>query len=305
MKVLMISGDKNMLVHGTEAYGRLELQCEQVDQLDVFVWPQVHSWHDIWVATKTNAYDVITAQDPFWRGLLAWKIARMMGSKLNVQVHTDLAAQSLMRSVLARFILRRADSVRAVSEKIKKQIEQMNVRAQVRVLPIFVDTERLKKLTPQPHAQKTILWIGRFEKEKNPLYAVTVLKEVRAKGVDAKLVMLGTGSLESVLRSFAKGLPVEFPGWQDPVHFMALADVVLSTSRHESYGASIIEALAAGVPVVAPDVGVAREAGAIVVPKSDFGNSVSDVLISGTKGELRLLLPNREEWAKRWRETLV
>ncbi|MDP2652147.1 MAG: hypothetical protein Q8O94_03355, partial [bacterium] len=68
MKVLMISGDKNLLVKGSEASARLELQKSQAEQLDVFVWPQVHSRIEIWRAAKKNRYDVVTAQDPFWRG---------------------------------------------------------------------------------------------------------------------------------------------------------------------------------------------------------------------------------------------
>ncbi|MFA5942662.1 MAG: glycosyltransferase [Candidatus Paceibacterota bacterium] len=305
MKVLMISGDKNLLKEGSEARARLELQRIQVDQLDVFVWPQIHSWRDIFIAEKKNQYDVVTAQDPFWRGLLAWHVARRAGAKLNLQVHTDLSAQSLFRRSLARFLLRRADSVRVVSEKIKKQVEGIRDKGLVYVLPIFVDISRFKNLELKPHSQKTILWIGRFEPEKDPLSAVQVLKEVQASGIDAKLSMLGTGSLERVVRRAARDLPVDLLGWQDPAAYLQTADVVLCTSRHESWGASMIEALAAGVPVVAPDVGAAEEAGAFVVDRNQLASKVVVVLQQGTRGTLLLNLPTAEEWAKHWRETLV
>ena len=86
----MISGDKNIFTHGSEARARFELQRAQVEQLDAFVWPQsrrsgrlpdrfasgIHSFFEIMRAAQGNRYDVITAQDPFWRGLLAWRIAR-------------------------------------------------------------------------------------------------------------------------------------------------------------------------------------------------------------------------------------
>lgn len=305
MKILMISGDKNVLKHESEAHARLELQRKQVDQLDVFVWPQVHSRIEIWRAAKKNHYEVVTAQDPFWRGLIAWRIARRTGAKLNLQVHTDLSAQSFWRRCLARFLLRRANSVRVVSEKIRKQVQGLRGKGLVHILPIFVDASRFQNLAPKSHSQKTILWIGRFEPEKDPLYAVQVLKEIRAKGVDAKLIMLGAGSLESTVRRQAEGLSVEFPGWQDPASYLQVADVVLCTSRHESWGASIIEALATGVPVVAPDVGIAKEAGAVVVSKSELGNAVTDVLNSDRRGELKIQILSADEWAKRWRETLI
>ena len=305
MKVLMISGDKNILVQGSVARARLELQRSQVEQLDVFVWPQVHSKMTLWRAARKNRYDVITAQDPFWRGLLAWKLAWMMNAKLNIQVHTDLSAQSFFRRVLATLVLRHADSVRVVSEKLQKQIQALGVKTSIHLLPIYIDIQQFKNLIPRPHEQKTILWIGRFAAEKDPLCAVTVLKEVRRKDIDAKLVMLGAGSLEQALRESAAILPVEFPGWQDPKAYLQTADVVLCTSRYESWGASIIEALAAGVPVVAPDVGIAREAGAVIMPRTELGAAAIRVLNSGQRGALRIPLLTAGEWARAWRETLV
>lgn len=304
MKVLMISGDKNVLVEGSEAYARLELQRSAVDCLDVFVWPQVHSWHEITRAAHANKYDMITAQDPFWRGFLAWKIARRIGAKLNLQIHTDLSAQSFARRRLAYFLLRRAGSVRVVSEKIKQQVKHLCVHARVNVLPIFVDIEKFQTAQRKSNSQKTILWIGRFEPEKDPKKAVEVLREVR-KDVDAKLIMLGTGSLEQELHTHTQGLPIEFPGWHDPLPYMEVADVVLSTSKHESYGASIIEALSAGVPVVSPDVGIAKEAGAVVVERTELPSAVCDVLHSEKRGELLLSVLGQNEWARRWRETLM
>src|SRR5512146_2217280 len=104
MKVLMISGDKRILEEGSAVRARFLLQKRQVEALDVFVWPQVHSARAIWRAARRNRYDVVTAQDPFWRGLLAWKIARLTGAKLNLQVHADFAAQPPARRVLGRFL---------------------------------------------------------------------------------------------------------------------------------------------------------------------------------------------------------
>lgn len=305
MNVLMISGDRNVLKEGSDAYIRLQLQRAQVETLDVFVWPQVHSLLRLLKAKYNGRYDVITAQDPFWRGHLAWHLTWLTRARLNIQVHTDLSAQPWLRRVWARFHLRRADSVRVVSEKIRAQVQAMGVGVPIYVLPVYVDIARFQNLVPVPHEQKTILWIGRFEDEKNPLAAISVLKEVRAKGIDAKLVMLGTGSLETMIRKSAEGLSVEFPGWKDPTPYLQTADVVLCTSLHESWGASMIEALAAGVPVVAPDIGIAKEAGATVVERKDLEAAVGDLLTLGKRGTLLIQIPNREEWVKKWKESLI
>ena len=221
-----------------------------------------------------------------------------------MQVHADLSVQSLFRRELACYLLRRADSVRVVSETIKKQVERIGARAPIHILPLYVDIREFKSVVRRPHDKETILWIGRFEREKDPRRAVAVLEKVRARGIDARMIMLGTGTLEYSVRLRARGLPVEFPGWCDPKPYFEVVDVVLSTSKHESWGASMVEALAAGVPVVAPDVGVAREAGATVVPRPELAEAVTKTLQSGARGELLLHLPAKEEWVELWRKTL-
>ncbi|HWB33734.1 MAG TPA: glycosyltransferase [Candidatus Paceibacterota bacterium] len=297
MKVLMISGDRNALVPGTDAYNRAQLQREAVGDLEVVYWGRgsVH-------LPDASGFDVVTSQDPFFRGLVALIAARRAGTKLNIQVHADLAGHAWWKRCIARFVLRRADSVRVVSQRLKAFLESWHLRAPIAVLPVFIDIERFKNSEHKPHPRftKVILWIGRFEAEKNPLQAIEILAEVRKAGVPAGLILLGKGSLEPALRARAQSLAeyIEFAGWQDPAAYLAMADVVVSTSRHESYGASIVEALAAGVAVVAPDVGVAREAGAVIVPRAELGAAAVHILRSGVRGHLNLSLLPRDAYAR-------
>jgi len=303
MKVLMISGDRNLLTPESDAEKRLTMQKDHVDQLDVVVWPQVHSFWHIVRSARRERYDVVTVQDPFWRGLVGLLVARLIHAKLNVQVHVDFASQSWGRRWLASLPIRCAFSVRAVSERAKGSVH-IRHQAKTQVLPIYIDLSRFKQLEHVAHDRPTILWVGRFEKEKDPLRAIEVLKRVREEGVDAKLVMLGAGKLESALRKAAQGLPVDFPGWRPPEEYLGRADVVLCTSPYESWGASIVEALAAGVPVVAPDVGIAREAGAIITDRAHLAQAVVRTLGEKPGGVLRITFLSKEEWGKRWRETL-
>jgi glycosyltransferase involved in cell wall biosynthesis len=176
-------------------------------------------------------------------------------------------------------------------------------------LPVFVDLERYRTLLHRKHPRffRTILWIGRFEHEKNPLFAFKTLMKAREEGIDACLIMLGEGRLKRSLMQAARRYKkcVEFPGWKDPAPYLAMADVVISTSEHESYGASIVEALAAGVPVVSLDVGVARAAGALVTTLDDLPEVAVSVLQSGKRATLLLPTLDAEAWAKKWRETLL
>lgn len=277
MKVLTITGDKKF----GPGHERYELQKSAVETLAVVYWGRESVRHRI----PSGHFDVVTAQDPFWRGLFGWYVAKKLSARFNVQVHTDLDAQPAWKRALARMVIRHADSVRVVSERIRRQIMHTHITA----LPVFVDISRFRNIArrPEPH---TILWVGRFEEEKDPLRALRVFKEVLERIADATLVLLGAGSLEGALRHEISRLNldmrVRLPGWQDPAPYLERATLVLSTSKHESWGASIIEALAAGVPVVAPDVGVAREAGAIVVPREQLAEAVKEVLTNPTPGRL-------------------
>jgi glycosyltransferase involved in cell wall biosynthesis len=305
MKVLMISGDRRILDPSSEAGKRLALQRGAVERLDVFVWPQVDALLSLYRAARANRYDVVTAQDPFWRGLVGWKCAWFSGAKLNVQVHTDLAHEPFLRRAIARLVLRRADSIRVVSARTAQALLARGFKVPIAVLPVFVDLARFRALTPRPHAGKRMLWVGRFEAEKDPLLAIGVLRACRAQGLDASLTMLGAGSFERQLRREARGLPVDFPGWEDPARYLPETDLALSTSRFESFGAAIVEALAAGVAVVAPEVGIAREAGAIIAPPGGLAATAVAALKEGARGALALALPSAEEWARRWRDSLV
>lgn len=283
MKVLVITGDKRF-GPGNERY---DLQKSALEVLDALYWGR----GALWPRVPQGTYDVVTTQDPFLRGVVGWYLARRIRARLNVQVHADLHEAPWWKRLLARIVLKRADSVRVVSEKIKQQIKHSHIV----VLPVYVNIERFKTIvrSPEPH---TILWIGRFEEEKDPFLALRIAREA-----GATLIMLGTGSLQEKLQ---KTGGAEFPGWGDPLPYLARATLVLSTSRHESWGASIIEALAAGVPVVAPDVGVAREAGAIVVPPERLGEAVKEVLTRKPTGTLLVTLPTKKEWQEKFKQSL-
>ncbi len=246
------------------------------------------------IAKRLRA-DVITTQDPFEAGLAGMRAARALNVPLHVQLHTDPFALAFSRaSILNRIrlllmprVMRRATRIRVVSERLKNALERRyHSSVPITVLPIYTDLARFHAIrhTPEPGH---LVWVGRFEKEKDPMLALATLAAARSAGIDARLTMLGTGRLEPALRVRAVQLGiathVEFPGWADPLPYLAKAELVLATSQYEGYGLSIIEALASGVPVLATDVGGAREAGAIIAPCAGYTKALLDWFKSGPR----------------------
>lgn len=297
MRILVITGDRSF----KPGHSRFDLQSDAVAHLEAVYW----AGRALFPRIPEGSFDVVSVQDPFLRGLFALYVARMKRARFNVQVHADLEAQSWWKKCIAGFVLRSADSIRVVSEKIKNQVTALGGSARISVLPLYVDIDRFREVVRAPQNPPVVLWIGRFEEEKDPLRAAQVFKTVRERGISTRLVMLGSGSLEARLKKEAEGFPVEFPGWQkDVVPYLAKASVVLSTSRAESWGASIVEALAAGVPVVAPDVGIAKEAGATVVSFNEMPDALIRTLSDNSQAEFTLNLLSRSEWQKAWQVAL-
>lgn len=250
--------------------------------------------------------DVVSAQDPHDCGLLGLSIARMRGMPFHVQVHSDVLAASygfhspvnFIRFHIALFVLRRADGIRVVSSRIKASIEaRFSPKRPIVVLPIFVDVRTFSntpvssELVVRFSKFKTkVLFVGRLEAEKNAVLALNTFAS--AAPSDACLIIVGTGSqrerLEHTVRQLGIQERVFFEGETAAAPYYAVADLVLVTSEYEGYGLVIIEALAAGKPVLSTDVGVAREAGAIVTTPERFGGALKEWFANGPRtGELK------------------
>jgi len=240
----------------------------------------LYGWNAFCIARRLPRPDAVSAQDPFETGLAALFIARYFGVPLMVEMHTDFLAPSFgrhsllnrVRLMIAGYVLRHAAGGYAVSERICTAVrERYHVKVPLDVLPIYVDTARFASLvhTRHPRFNTALLWVGRLEEEKNPRLALDALVAARGAGFDAGLTFVGGGNLMEQLKNQARQCGVaqwvEFAGQAgDVLPYYASADVLLVTSAYEGYGMVIVEALAAGVPVLSTDVGIAREAGAVI-----------------------------------------
>jgi glycosyltransferase involved in cell wall biosynthesis len=78
---------------------------------------------------------------------------------------------------------------------------------------------------------------------------------------DVHFAIVGEGELSDAVRAAARGLDnVSFLGWKDDVaEVLAAIDIALLTSDNEGMSVSLIEAAAAGLPIVATNVGAIPE----------------------------------------------
>jgi glycosyltransferase involved in cell wall biosynthesis len=101
-----------------------------------------------------------------------------------------------------------------------------------------------------------ILTVGSLKDQKNHSLLLRAFAEMRYR--DARLLLLGEGQSEAVLRSLAAALGIAdrviFAGFHtDPSPFYATANLFALSSDYEGFGNVIVEALSFGLPVVSTD----------------------------------------------------
>ena len=114
-------------------------------------------------------------------------------------------------------------------------------------------------------ASQLLLFVGRFEGQKNPLLLLETFRRLNGQVGNALLVLIGAGSLEDRMRSF-----IQQQGLQNTVRileprpqpeiarWMNAANCLCLSSAYEGMPRVVVEALRCGLPVVGPDVGETR-----------------------------------------------
>lgn len=225
---------------------------------------------------KQEKCDVITTQDPFEVGLIGLLLSRKFKIGLNVQEHGDFFSQKYWRQerllhffryFLGIFIIKRANSIRVVSQKIKNYlVENLRIKEdKIIIVPVY--TKPIKQERPRKGLRKKFIFLnlGRFVKQKNLPLLLKAFARIAEKHRQAKLLLIGRGPEEKLLKNMRSELriepQVEFLDWTDNIYdYYLKADAYVLSSNYEGWGRVIIEAAITRLPVIMTDVGCAGEA---------------------------------------------
>ncbi|MDZ7841069.1 MAG: glycosyltransferase family 4 protein [Gammaproteobacteria bacterium] len=228
---------------------------------------------------RERTYDLVVTQDPMITGALGLILKYRFGARLLVHMHGDFLGREgwykrgLRRRALlqlSRIVLRRADAVRVMSEDQKRSLEGIGVSgSRVRVIATPVDVSRFAApgadgfTIARPFLKRwprTILMVGRKDpvKDYDTLFKAISLVFARRSDVGLWLVGNYTEYDDIPLPRDRVRLTPRVDGQTMPLVYRS-ADVVVLSSRSESFGKVLVEANASGKPVVATATAGARE----------------------------------------------
>ncbi|MFA5133267.1 MAG: glycosyltransferase family 4 protein [Patescibacteria group bacterium] len=301
MKILMISLDGSILDKNSASFGRMVDYGSVCDELhilvlkgtggrikvadNVFAYPSGNSrlgaiFSAIKIGTKilSSGGDwVITSQDPFETGFIAWRLSRKFSAPFEVQLHGDFYGNKYWRGenfinrfrfYLGKFILRRADGVRVVSERIKKSISGKNIYK----VPIYTEIKKIAERKNQKTEITNLLTVGNLVPVKNHKLLIKAVSEFK----NIKLTIVGGGVLRKNLEKTAgRNKNIFFLGYaRDVAEFYKSADIFVHPSLYEGWGRAVVEAASFGLPIIMSDVGLAGEViknneSGLIVPVND------------------------------------
>ena len=182
-----------------------------------------------------------------------------------------------------RAFARRARAVVAISEAVRRFLAAAG-HDPGKLVTIRYGLDRLppapSRPTPAeagvPDSAPLVLAVGRLIAQKDHATLLRAFARVREGVPDAWLAVLGSGPLENDTRRLAAELGIHdavvLPGRTAIGDWLARADVFAHTSAWEGFGIVLLEAMLAGLPVVAtrvsavPEIVAPGETGALVDP---------------------------------------
>lgn len=193
-----------------------------------------------------------------WGGLAA----RLEGVHPWVSTVHDVQHQPFLKGVMRGRALRAADHVVCISDTVRRHLASTYERTRdVSVIRLGVEHVENVRLTFVERRLQRFVVIGRLVPEKRVDLLIQALSAIQEPW---QLDVVGDGPdrarLEEMVCTLRVRPRVHFAGSVADVRpFLASADVCLFASREEGQGMVVLEAAAAGVPVIANDLPVLHE----------------------------------------------
>lgn len=228
--------------------------------------------------------DIIHTQTEFTIGMVGRRIAKHMGIPLVHTYHTmyvdythyiysfnrgRTVVKDMVKS-MTRSFLRPCCMAIAPTKKTKDALLSYGVKIPIEILPTGIDIKHFSRLDKSHPAikelkarysieddDKVLLFLGRVSEEKSIGFLVDAFPSILERVSNLKLLIVGDGpdkqKIEDGVRAAELQDKVIFTGmvkFCDVPLYYSLGDVFVNASQTETQGLTIMEAMAAGLPIV-------------------------------------------------------
>ncbi len=312
------------------------LKIYRISSINVFVSKEdksakLSAWHDVKHTMDAFKPDIVHINSEFMVGYFGLIYARHRNIASVYTFHTlwedyvdgyikfmpVYPAKKIAKEFI-KFYLKRANILIAPTVNIANVIKSYGIERDAKILPTGIpqalDVKKLNvrplffnqlhTLLPRVQKKHVLLYVGRVVKEKNLDFLFPVLAEVKKTFKDTVLVFVGGGPELDNLKEKAKktgyARDIVFAGYrsrEELAYFYSVTDVFVFPSKTETQGLVTLEAMMAGVPVVA--IG---ERGTLDVMKGDNGGFMVKEDVNEFSQRVLELLKDKELYAEKSQE---
>ncbi len=208
-------------------------------------------------------------------------LSKILGNKVRVINTRHMSFDSSKSTMLSnRLFCRLNYKIIAVSQKVREQLISEGISSK-KVKLIYTGIDLAKWTTPVSssirdelsisHDEVVITSVARFSPEKGHSFLLSAIrhlkdyiKEMSIQMPAFRFILVGDGELlreiYEKVDELGLGKDVIFTGYRkDILNILKGSDIFVSHSQNEAFGISILEAMAAGLPVITTDSGGTRD----------------------------------------------
>ena len=212
------------------------------------------------IVKKEGKVDVIHAQSSLWGGISAAYVAKKYNIPLVITEHSSVRRGQYVRESYYKRIVnsyKSADKIIVVGNGLKKEIEELTHRKDIKVIGNLVDLSLFDIRDIKRESDEFIFFSVAFLEGEKGFDTLIKAFSKKFRNEKVRLVIGGDGSqrewLEGIAKSEGVKNQVTFTGAlsrEEVANWMNKCDAFALPSRYETFGVVYIEALASGKPVI-------------------------------------------------------
>lgn len=270
---------------------------------------------------KENHYDVFHAMNNTMN-LFPLYVAKKVGVKVRVSESLSMASKAELKKSILKIVLKQFSHLFCnyyvacgkdcgIFQFGKKAYQQGKIEIFKTCIDAKANTfnQVLRDKTRESFGWSNKIvygFIGRFASQKNPLFLIDIMNEIKKKKVNAHFVIIGAGNLENEMKSKinAYGLNSSM-SWlgrrEDIKQFYNAFDAFLLPSIYEGLPVVGLESQAAGLPVFFSDA-ITKEAAACslghFISLKETASKWADIIIEETDKNMPIRCGHEEDLVK-------